>query len=137
LKSYACDSYSARRLQQPITGTTARGYSGGPGVSPSNLFVAAGTSDPKEILRSVKNGFYLTGFQGSGFNGVTGDFSQGAYGFWIENGEIAYPVQELTIAGNMVSVLKNVAMVGSDLDFKLGSTAAPTLLISEVTVGGA
>jgi len=137
LKSYMCDSYSARRLKQPLTGTTARGYSGGPGVSSSNLFLQAGESNPKDIVKSVKNGLYLTGFQGSGFNNVTGDFSQGAYGFWIENGEIAYPVQEITIAGNMLKVLQNVAMVGNDLTFKLGSSAAPTILISEVTVGGA
>ena len=137
LKSYLCDAYSSRRLKQPLTGTTARGYTGGPGVSPSNLFVQAGASDPKDIVKSVKEGLYLTGFQGSGFNNVTGDFSQGAYGFWIENGEIAYPVQEITIAGNMLGVLKNVAMVGNDLTFKYGSSAAPTLLISEVTVGGA
>jgi PmbA protein len=137
LKSYLCDSYSARRLKHPLTGTTGRGYSGGPGVSPSNLFVQAGETNPKDIVKSVKNGLYLTGFQGSGFNNVTGDFSQGAYGFWIENGEIAYPVQEITIAGNMVKVLQNVAMVGNDLSFKLGSSAAPTILISEVTVGGA
>ncbi len=137
LKNYMCDSYSARRLKLPLTGTTARGYQGGPGVSSSNLFVQAGDTSPKDIIKSVKSGFYLTGFQGSGFNNVTGDFSQGAYGFWIENGELAYPVQELTIAGNMVKLLQNVSMVGNDLTFKLGSSAAPTLLISEVTVGGA
>jgi PmbA protein len=137
LKSYMCDSYSSRRLKQPLTGTTARGYTGGPGVSASNLFIEAGASDPKDILKSVKSGLYLTGFQGSGFNNVTGDFSQGAYGFWIENGELAYAVQEITIAGKMLEVMKNVAMVGNDLTFKLGSQAAPTLLISEVTVGGA
>ena len=137
LKSYMCDSYSSRRLKQPLTGTTARGYSGGPGVSSSNLFLQPGETDPKDIVKSVKSGLYLTGFQGSGFNNVTGDFSQGAYGFWIENGEIAYPVQEITIAGNMLKVLENISMVGNDLSFKLGSSAAPTILISEVTVGGA
>jgi PmbA protein len=136
LKSYACDSYSSRRLKQPLTGTTARGYSGGPGVSSSNLFLQAGESDPKDIVKGVKSGLYLMGFQGSGFNNVTGDFSQGAYGFWIENGEIAYPVQEITIAGNMLKVLENISMVGNDLSFKLGSSAAPTFLVSEVTVGG-
>jgi PmbA protein len=73
---------------------------------------------------------------GSGVNSVTGDFSQGASGFWIENGEITYPVQEITIAGNVLKALKNVQMIGNDLSFKLGSTASPTLLVSEMTVGG-
>lgn len=136
LKTYACDAYSARRLNTRVTGNSGRGYSSSPGTNASNLFLKNGKTDPKDIVKSVKNGLYLTEMFGSGVNSVTGDFSQGASGFWIENGEITYPVQEITIAGNVLTVLKNVADIGNDLSFKLGSTASPTLLISEMTVGG-
>ncbi len=136
LKQYVCDSYASRRLNAKVTGNAGRGYSSAPGVAASNLFLQNGKSDPKEIVGSVKNGLYLTEMFGSGVNSVTGDFSQGASGFWIENGKLTYPVQEITIAGNVLSVLKNVKAIGNDLSFKLGSTASPTLLISEMTVGG-
>ena len=136
LKTYVCDSYAARRLNAKVTGNAGRGYSSAPGVGASNLFLKNGKTDPKDIIKSVKNGLYLTDMFGSGVNSVTGDFSQGASGFWIENGEITYPVQEITIAGNVMKVLKSVQMIGNDLSFKLGSTASPTLLISEMTVGG-
>ncbi len=136
LKTYVCDSYAARRLNAKVTGNAGRSYQSGPGVGASNLFLKNGKTDPKDIIKSVKNGLYLTDMFGSGVNSVTGDFSQGASGFWIENGEITYPVQEITIAGNVMKVLKNVQAIGNDLSFKLGSTASPTLLISEMTVGG-
>lgn len=136
LQTYVCDAYSARRLGAKVTGNAGRGYSSGPSVSSSNLFLAPGTVDPQEIIESVDNGFLLMEMFGSGVNSVTGDFSQGASGFWIEKGKIAYPVQEITIAGNVLKVLQNVQAIGNDLTFKRGSTAAPTLLISEMTVGG-
>lgn len=137
LKSYVCDSYAARRLNLKPTGNAARSYQSMPSVGSTNLFMAAGASDPKDIVRSVKNGLYLTALFGQGANGVTGDISQGAGGFWIENGEITYPVQEITLAGNALTLLKNITMVGNDLSFKFGGSAAPTLLISEATIGGA
>jgi PmbA protein len=136
LKTYVCDSYSARRLNAKVTGNAGRSYQGAPGVGATNLFLKNGKTDPKDIIKSVKNGLYLTEMFGSGVNNVTGDFSQGASGYWIENGELTYPVQEITIAGNVLKVLKNVQMIGNDLSFKLGSTASPTLLIAEMTVGG-
>lgn len=136
LKTYVCDSYAARRLSAKVTGNAGRSYQSAPGVGSTNLFLKNGKSDKKDIIKSVKNGLYLTEMFGSGVNSVTGDFSQGASGFWIENGELTYPVQEITIAGNVLKALKNVQMVGNDLSFKLGSTASPTLLISEMTVGG-
>ena len=138
LKTYVCDSYSGRRLNVKPTGNTARGYSSGPSVSATNLYMKAGTTDPKEIIKGVKSGLYLTALPsfGQGFNNVTGDFSEGAQGFWIENGEVTYPVQEITLAGNILTLLKSITAVGNDLSFRLGSTAAPTLLISEATVGG-
>lgn len=136
LKNYICDAYSARRLNLKATGNASRGYQSTPGVGSTNLYLKNGNTSPKDIIKSVKNGLYLTDMFGSGMNSVTGDFSQGATGFWIENGEITYPVQEITIAGNVLKALQNVKVVGNDLSFKLGSTAAPTLLVSEMTVGG-
>lgn len=137
LKNYICDSYAARRLNLKPTGNASRSYQSTPNVGSTNLYLKNGATDPKDIIQSVKNGLYLTDFFGSGFNSVTGDFSQGASGFWIENGEITYPVQEITLAGNILKAFQNVQMVGSDLSFKLGSTASPTLLVTEMTVGGA
>ena len=136
LKTYICDSYPAKRLKAKVTGNASRGYSSAPGVSASNLYLKNGSTNPKDIIKSVKNGLYLTEMFGFGLNSVTGDFSQGASGYWIENGEITYPVQEITIAGNVLKALKNVQAIGNDLSFKLGSTASPTLLISELTIGG-
>jgi PmbA protein len=124
LKTYLCDSYSARRLNAKVTGNAGRSYQAFQGVSSSNLFLKNGTADPKDIIRSVKNGLYLTEMFGSGINSVTGDFSQGASGFWIENGEISFPVQEITIAGNVLNVLQSVEAIGNDLSFKRGSTAS-------------
>ncbi len=136
LKNYICDAYAARRLNLKATGNASRGYQSTPGVGSTNLYLKNGNTSPKDIIKSVKNGLYLTDMFGSGMNSVTGDFSQGASGFWIENGELTYPVQEITIAGNVLKALQNVKVIGNDLSFKLGSTAAPTLLVSEMTVGG-
>ena len=136
LKQYVCDAYSARRLNLKPTGVAARGYQGTPGVGTSNLYIKNGDTSRADIIKSVKNGLYLSSMFGSGMNSVTGNFSQGATGFWIENGELTYPVQEITIAGNVMKALSNVKAVGNDLTFKLGSTASPTLLIGEMTVGG-
>jgi PmbA protein len=136
LKQYVCDSYAARRLNLKPTGSASRGYTSNPGVGSSNLFLKNGDTSRADMIKSIKNGLYLTAMFGSGMNSVTGDFSQGATGFWIENGEITHPVQEITIAGNVMKALGNVTAVGNDLSFKLGSTASPTLLVSEMTVGG-
>lgn len=137
LKAYVCDAYAARRLGTKPTGHAARGYQSMPGVGSTNLYLKAGTTDPREMVKGVKNGLYLKAMFGQGVNYVTGDISRGAAGFWIENGEITHPVQEMTIAGNALSMLKNISAVGNDLSFRFGGTAAPTILISEVTVGGA
>ena len=119
------------------TGNAQRSYQGMPNVGATNLFMKPGTTDPKDIVKSVKSGLYLTELNGFGDNPVTGDMSRGAVGFWIENGEITHSVQEITFAGNLLKMLKGVTMVGNDLSFKLGSVAAPTFLISEATIGGA
>lgn len=137
LKTYVCDSYSARRLELKPTGNAARSYQSIPGVGSTNCYMKNGDTDPKDIIKSVKAGLYLTEMNGFGFNNITGDMSRGAVGFQIENGEITHPVQEITIAGNALKMLKNISAIGNDLTFKLGSPAAPTLLISEATIGGA
>ncbi|HWS55057.1 MAG TPA: TldD/PmbA family protein [Pyrinomonadaceae bacterium] len=137
LKSYVCDAYAARRLGLKPTGHAARSYQSMPGVGSTNLYLKAGASDPKEMVKSVKNGLYLKALFGQGVNYVTGDISRGAAGFWIENGEVTYPVQEMTLAGNALDILKNITAVGNDLSFRFGGTASPTILISEMTVGGA
>jgi PmbA protein len=137
LKNYVCDSYSARRLNLRPTGNAARSYQSLPGVGSTNLYIKNGTSDPRAMIRSVKSGLYVTSLFGFGFNGVTGDVSQGANGFWIENGELTYPVQEITLAGNLMKLMKNITAVGNDLSFKFGGSAGPTLLISEAAIGGA
>jgi PmbA protein len=137
LKTYVCNAYTAKRLNLTPTGNAVRSYQGLPGIGSTNLFMKSGTADPKEIIKSVKNGLYVTSLNSQGLNFVNGDFSDGAGGFWIENGELTYPVQEITLAGNVLKMLKNITMIGNDLSFKLGSVAAPTLLISEATIGGA
>ena len=137
VKNYVCDSYSARRLNLTPTGNAQRSYQGLPGVGATNLFMKPGTTSPQDIIKSVKAGLYLTELNGFGDNPVTGDMSRGAVGFWIENGQLTHPVQEITFAGNLMTMLKGVTMVGNDLSFKLGSVAAPTFLISEATIGGA
>lgn len=136
LEEMPCDSYYARKLGRIPTGSASRGYGSLPHAGSSNLFLAPGTSTPAEILSSVKSGLYLTQLMGMGFNGVTGDLSQGAAGFWIENGKIAFPVQEITIAANFLDMLLGMEAAGNDLTFDNGATASPTLLIREVTIGG-
>jgi PmbA protein len=136
LKQYVCDSYAARRLNLKPTGNAARGYQGNPGVGSTNLYIKNGDTDPADIIKSVKNGLYLDRVGGQGLNSTTGDFSMGANGQWIENGELTNAVQEITVAGNIMKVLSNVKAIGNDLNFKLGTTATPTLLIGEMTIGG-
>lgn len=135
LKSYLLNTYTAHKLGLKSTGNSSRGTTGAPSVGSNNLFIEAGLSDPMEIIGSVKNGFYVTELIGFGVNIVTGDYSRGASGIWIENGELTYPVEEVTIASNLKQMLKGIEMVGSDLEFR-GRVAAPTLKIDSMTVSG-
>ncbi|MGH9407070.1 MAG: TldD/PmbA family protein [Terriglobia bacterium] len=135
LKNYLLNTYAARKLNLKTTGNAARGVAGPPAIGPKNLYLAPGPHDPAEIVRSVNNGFYVTELIGFGVNIVTGDYSRGAAGLWIENGELAYPVEEVTIAGCLPEMLHNVAMIGSDLEFR-SSIASPTLLVEGLTVAG-
>jgi PmbA protein len=135
LRSYLLDSYSARKLGRESTGNAARSVGDVPAASPTNLYLAAGSSSPEEIIASVDCGLYVTSLSGFGVNGVTGDYSRGAAGLWIEKGRLAYPVEEITIAGNLLAMLREIEMVGSDLVFR-SSIAAPTVKIRRMTVGG-
>jgi PmbA protein len=134
LRSYLLDTYSGRKLGLPSTHHAARDGSG-VSVSTTNLHLAAGDREPADLIRSVKNGLYVTELIGFGVNGVTGDYSRGAAGLWIENGELTYPVEEITVAGNLLDMLHAVEGVGNDLVFR-DRTAAPTLLIGRMTVAG-
>jgi len=135
LRSYLLDTYSGKKLGLPSTHHAARDGSG-VSVSTTNLYLAAGESDPAELIKSVKNGLFVTELIGFGVNGVTGDYSRGAVGIWIENGELAYPVEEITVAGNLLEMCRAVEGVGNDLVFR-DRTAAPTLLIGRMVVAGA
>jgi PmbA protein len=134
LKSYLLNSYSARKLGLKTTGNASRGVTGNAGVGPGNFFIEAGERSPEPILKAMRTGLYVTELIGGDTNTVTGDYSSGAAGLWIENGELAYPVSEITIAGNMKQMLMEVE-IGSDLEFR-GSIAAPSLLIREMTISG-
>jgi PmbA protein len=130
LKSFLCNVYAARKL-----GLRTTGNADGGGVSPHNFSLAPGKSTPEEIVRSVKEGLLLTRTLGHGLNSVTGDISRGAFGLWIENGEIAYPVSEITISGNLGTLLQGIEMVGNDLEF-LSPVAGPTIKVAGMTVAG-
>ena len=135
LQSYLLNCYTARKLGLQTTGNASRGMAGPPGVGPQNFYLLPGPYSPKEIQRSVENGFYVTELIGFGVNTVTGDYSRGAAGMWIEKGTLAYPVEEVTIAGNLAEMLNHIEMVGSDLEFR-SALASPTLLVSGLTVAG-
>ena len=126
---------SARQLGLETTGHAARGTSGPPGPSVSNLFMEPGPAGPAELMADIGQGFYVTELMGMGVNTVTGDYSRGASGFWIENGELAYPVSEVTVAGNLKDMFLTLTPA-DDLEFRYG-TDAPTLRIDDMTVAGA
>ncbi len=135
LQSYLLDSYSARRLGLAPTGNAARSVGEAPSVSAANLYLQPGPYTPEEIIRSVRRGLYLTELIGFGINSVTGDYSRGAGGIWIEDGELAYPVQEITIAGNLKEMFMAIEMVGNDLSWR-SSVASPTLKLAEMMIAG-
>jgi PmbA protein len=134
LKTWVLDLRSARQLSLKSTGHAARGTSSPPGPSTTNLYLAAGKESPKQLMADIASGFYCTELIGFGVNNVTGDYSRGASGFWIENGEIAYPVSEITIAGNLAEMFQQLR-AADDLAFRYG-TNAPTLRIDGMTVAG-
>lgn len=135
LSSYLLDTYSGRKLGLPSTGNAARGVGDNPSVAPTNLYLRPGAETPEAIIKSVKQGLYVTELIGFGVNMVTGDYSRGAAGYWIENGELAFPVEEVTIAGNLKHIFTSIDMVGNDLEFR-GRIASPTVKIREMMVAG-
>lgn len=135
LRTYLCDSYSGRKLGRPSTASASRGGSGGVGESVTNFVLQAGKTDPKDIVADTKRGLYVTEMMGFGFNAVTGDFSRGAAGFWIEDGRIQHPVSEVTISLNLDQILKRIDALGSDLDLRT-SVASPTFRVSQMTIAG-
>jgi len=134
LKTWVLDLRSARQLGLKSTGHAARGTSSPPGPSTNNLYMPPGGLSPAALMADVASGFYCTELIGFGVNNVTGDYSRGAAGFWIESGEIAYPVSEITIAGNLKDMFLNLA-AADDLVFRHG-TDAPTLRVDGMTVAG-
>jgi PmbA protein len=135
LRSWLLDGYSARRLGLASTASAGRGVGDFPAAGPSNFFLEPGEHTPEEIVASVERGLYVTSLSGFGVNGITGDYSRGAAGLWIENGAFAHPVEEVTIAGNLLDMLRDVEMVGDDLRLRT-RIAAPTLKIREMALAG-
>src|SRR5205085_2349318 len=126
----------ARKPKAKSTSSASRAGASLPSIGTSNFYLQAGTEKPEAIVKSVKNGLYVTAMLGRGADVVTGDYSRGANGIWIENGELAYPVQEITVSGNLLEMLQSIDAVGDDLDFR-SSVAAPTLRFAELQVSGA
>jgi PmbA protein len=135
LSSYLLNTYTAKKLKLATTGNASRGLAGTPGIGPGNYFLRPGTRTPKQLISEIKEGLYVTEFLGHGANLVTGDYSRGASGLWISGGEFAYPVEEITVAGNLKEIFFNISEIASDLEFR-GSVASPTLRIDGLTVGG-
>ncbi len=135
LTSYLLNTYTARKLGLQSTGNAARGLAGSPGIGAGNFYLEPGEKTPEEILAEIPNGLYVTDLIGHGVNIVTGDYSHGASGLWIENGELIYPVEEITVAGNLKEMLHNISSVGNDLIFR-SAMACPTLCIEGMTIAG-
>ncbi len=135
LKSYLLNTYTAKKLKLATTGNASRGLAGTPGIGTGNFFLQPGAKSPQEIIGGIQEGLYVTEFLGFGVNLVTGDYSRGASGLWISRGELSYPVEEITVAGNLKDMLRNISEIGNDLEFR-GSAASPTIRLEGVTVGG-
>lgn len=136
LQTYVTNSYTARKLGTKSTGSASRGLAGNPGIGAHNFFLEPGALTPEQILADIPAGLYVTETMGFGVNLVTGDYSQGASGVWIENGELTFPVEEITIAGNLKDMYKNITAVGNDLIFR-SAAAAPTIRIDGMMIAGA
>jgi PmbA protein len=135
LTTWLLDLRSARQLKLHSTGHAARGTSSPPGPSATNVWIEPGSLSPKALIADIESGLYVTEMMGFGVNGVTGDYSRGAAGFWIDKGEIAFPVSEMTVAGNLKDMFQRL-VAADDLEFKAG-TDSPTLRIDDLTIAGA
>jgi PmbA protein len=136
LRNYLLNTYTARKLGMKSTHNASRGLAGTPGIGCGNLYLEPGMQTPEQIIAEIPAGLYVTGLMGFGVNTVTGDYSRGATGLWIENGVLTHAVEEVTIAGNLSEMLKNVSAIGCDLEFR-GAVASPTLRIDCMTIAGA
>jgi PmbA protein len=134
LRAFLCDTYAARKLGRKSTGSASRAVGGGPHVSVSNLVLRGGAT-PAAALEKVDRALYVTELMGFGFNGVTGDYSQGAFGFWIENGERAFPVSEITISSNFDALWKGIDALGDDLDTR-SSVQCPSMRVGRMMIAG-
>ena len=134
LATWILDSRSARQLELATTGHASRGPSSSPSPSPSNLYMAPGPHSREAMIGAIDGGFYVTEMMGMSFNSNTGDYSRGAAGFWIDKGELAYPVSEMTVAGNLLEMFPKMTPA-SDLTFRYG-TDVPTLRVDGLTVAG-
>jgi PmbA protein len=130
LKTFLCNTYAGRKIGLPSTGNADGG-----GVGPSNFYLEPGPYAPGEIIRSTEKGLFLVRALGHGMNPVSGDISRGAFGIWIENGEPAYPVSEITVSGNLGDIMNSITMIGNDLEFD-GSVCGPTIKVAEMQVAG-
>jgi PmbA protein len=135
LRSYVTNTYTARKLGLRSTGNASRGLAGNPGIGAHNFYLEPGECTPEQLIGDVKQGLYVTEVMGFGVNLVTGDYSQGAAGLWIENGELAYPVEEITIAGNLKDMYRNISGIANDLNFRSAS-ASPTIRVEGMTIAG-
>jgi PmbA protein len=135
LKSYVTNTYTARKLGISSTGNASRGLAGNPGIGAGNFYLEAGDVTPEQLIGDVKRGLYVTETMGFGVNLVTGDYSQGASGLWIENGELAFPVEEITIAGNLKDMYRNISGIANDLVFR-SANASPTIRVEGMTIAG-
>jgi PmbA protein len=136
LRNYLLNTYTARKLGMKSTHNATRGLAGTPGVGCGNLYLEPGTLTPEEIIGAIPAGLYVTSLMGFGTNLVTGDYSRGATGLWIENGQLTHAVEEVTVAGNLGEMLLHVTAIGNDLVFR-GPVASPTLRIDGMTIAGA
>ncbi len=136
LRNYLLNTYTARKLGMKSTHNASRGLAGTPGIGAGNLYLQPGSLAPEEILGAIPAGLYVTSLMGFGVNMVTGDYSRGATGSWIENGELTYAVEEITIAGNLAEMLRNVTAIGNDLVFR-SAIASPTIRVDGMTIAGA
>jgi PmbA protein len=134
LRGFLCDVYAARKLGRRSTGSASRAIGGGPHVGTTNLIFRPGRTAAAELER-LERGLYVTDLMGFGFNGVTGDYSQGAGGFWIEKGERAYPVTEITVSASFDDLWKGIDAVGDDLDTR-SSTQVPTFRVASMMIAG-
>ncbi|MEM9072308.1 MAG: TldD/PmbA family protein [Myxococcota bacterium] len=135
LKTYLLDSYAGRKLDMQSTASASRGASGGVGPSTTNFLLRPTELTPEQLVADTPRGFYVTEMMGYGFNAVTGDFSRGASGFFVDGGELTFPVSEVTISLNVDEIFKRIDAVASDLDMRT-STASPTFRVSAMTVAG-